>query len=75
MLVRFTKETGCNLVGEYAEVVSCRYVSTESVSGWVYLLTNEHLTEAIEIGEVWLELVATPIQADANQRLAEIECN
>ncbi len=74
MLVKFTKETGCNLVGLAAEVVSSRYVTSESWSGWVYKLTNEHLTEPIEIGEVWLELTATPTQTDANQRLAEIEC-
>lgn len=75
MRVQFTKETGCNLVGDDAEVVSTRYVSTESWSGWVYNLTNEHLTEAIEIGEKELELVATLTQTNANQKLAEIECN
>ena len=75
MRVKFTKETGCNLVGDTAEVVSCRYVSSESWSGWVYKLTNDHLTEPIEIGEIWLELTATPTQTDTNQRLAEIECS
>lgn len=74
MLVKFTKETGCNLVGDTAEVVSSRYVSSESWSGWVYKLKNEHLTEPIEIGEVWLELVATPSQRNANKKMAEIEC-
>ena len=75
MWVKFTKETGCNLVGLAAEVVSSRYVSSESWSGWIYKLTNDHLIEPIEIGSVWLELTATPTQTDANQRLAEIECS
>ncbi len=75
MRVKFTKETGCNLVGLAAEVVSYRYISSGSWSGWVYKLTNDHLTEPIEIGEIWLELTATPTQTDANQRLAEIECS
>lgn len=75
MRVKFTKETGCNLVGDRAEVVSSRYISSESWSGWVYKLTNDRLTEPIEIGEIWLELTATPTQRNANQRLAEIECS
>ena len=28
MRVKFTKETGCNLVGDTAKVVSCRYVTS-----------------------------------------------
>ena len=69
MWVKFTKETGCNFVGLAAEVVSSRYVSSESWSGWIYKLTNDHLIEPIEIGSVWLELTATPTQTDANQSL------
>ena len=75
MWVKFTQQTGCNLVGLAAEVVSSRYVSSESWSGWIYKLTNDHLIEPIEIGSVWLELTATPTQTDASQRLAEIECS
>ena len=75
MRVQFTKQTGCNLLGDYAEVVSRRYVSTESWSGWVYKLTNEHLTEPREIGEFWPQLATTPTQKNANKTLAEIECN
>ena len=75
MRVKFTKETGCHLAGEYAKVQSSRYVSSESWSGWVYLLTNDHLTEPIEIGEVWLELSAIATQIDVNKNLAEIECS
>lgn len=55
MLVKFSKETGCNLLGDYAKVTNSRYVSSDDWSGWVYQLTNEHLSEPIEIGEYWLE--------------------
>ena len=51
MLVRFTKESGCNLLGGFAKVVDSRYVSSEDWSGFVYKLTNHRLSEAIEIGE------------------------
>jgi len=59
-LVKFSKETGCNLMGDLAQVVSSRYVSSDDWSGWVYQLTNEHLTQSLEIGERWLEL-ASPV--------------
>lgn len=59
-LVKFTKETGCNLLGGYAQVVDSRYISTENWSGFVYQLTNEHLSESIEIGELWLEAYNAP---------------
>jgi hypothetical protein len=75
MLVKFTKETGCNLVGDTAEVVSSRYVSSESWSGWIYKLTNEHLTEVIEIGEVWLQLAYPTTQSPTHQSLTEINCS
>lgn len=63
MLVKFTRETGCNLLGESAKVIDSRYVSRESWSGWVYQLTNDHLSEAIEIGEPWLELISSTTPA------------
>lgn len=72
MRVKFTKETGCNLVGDYAEVQSSKYVSSESWSGWVYKLTNDRLTEAMEIGEEELELISPTTQAPTNQSLTEI---
>ena len=59
VLVKFTQETGCNLLGNYAQVVDSRYISNEDWSGFVYQLTNEHLTEPIEIGELWLEAYST----------------
>lgn len=55
MRVTFKEETGFNLLGDYAEVVSSRYVSSEDWSGWVYQLTNEYLDQPIEIGETWLD--------------------
>lgn len=55
MRVKFSQETGCNLPGDFVEVVGIKYVSAEDWSGWVYKLTNEHLTEPLEIGEIWLE--------------------
>lgn len=74
MLVKFTKESGCNLLGDYAQVVSSRYVSGEDWSGFVYKLTNDRLSEAIEIGELWLQPIASTTKADEeNQRLADIE--
>lgn len=73
MRVKFTEETGCNLVGDYGEVVIRRYISSEDWSGWVYQLTNKHLTEPIEIGETWLEPLSSTIGTNANQRLAEID--
>lgn len=59
MRVKFTKQTGCNLVGDYGEVMSSRYISSEDWSGFVYQLSNEHLSEPIEIGETWLELISS----------------
>lgn len=73
MLVRFTKESGCNLLGGFAKVVDSRYVSSEDWSGFVYKLTNDRLSEAIEIGEPWLQPIASTTKADANQGLAEKE--
>lgn len=73
MLVKFSRESGCNLLGDCAEVVDSRYVSSSDWSGWVYQLTNEHLAKPIEIGESWLEPIASTTKADANQNLAEIE--
>ena len=34
MLVKFSRESGCNLLGDCAEVVDSRYVSSEDWSGW-----------------------------------------
>ncbi len=74
MLVKFTKESGCNLLGDCAEVVDSRYVSSEDWSGFVYKLTNDHLSEAIEIGEPWLQPIASTTKTlEENQRLADIE--
>lgn len=53
--VKFTQETGCSLPGNFALVMDSRYVSGEDWSGWVYKLASEHLTEPLEIGEIWLE--------------------
>lgn len=60
MLVNFTKATGCSLPGGYAQVVDSRYVIRENWSGFTYQLTNKHLSEPIEIGELWLEAYSTP---------------
>lgn len=53
-LVKFSEESGCSVPGDYAEVVSSRYVSSEDWSGFVYKLSNERLNQPIEIGETWL---------------------
>ncbi len=73
MLVKFTIESGCNLLGDFAEVVSSRYASGDDWSGWVYQLTSEQLTEPIEIGEPWLELISPTTKAVATQRLAQTD--
>lgn len=63
MQVKFTFESGCNLPGDFGEVVESKYVSSKGWSGWVYKLTNKNLTEPIEIGEIWLELAPTNTEA------------
>lgn len=73
MLVRFSKNSGCNMLGGYAQVISRRYVRGEDWSGWVYQLTNDHLSEVIEIGESLLEPISSTTKTEGNQRLAEIE--
>lgn len=73
MHVRFRKNSRCNLEGENASVLSSRFVSGDDWSGWVYQLTNEHVTEPIEIGEYWLEAIACTTGAEGNQSLADIE--
>ena len=74
MLVKFSRESGCNLLGDCAEVVDSRYVSSEDWSGFVYKLTNARLSEAIEIGEPWLQPIASTTKAlEENQRLADID--
>ncbi len=73
MLVKFTIESGCNLLGGFAQVVSSRYVSSEDWSGFVYKLTNARLSEPIEIGEPWLERILSNTEADTSQGLAEKE--
>lgn len=65
MLVKFSKKTGFRMLGDYAQVVDSRYVSTENWSGFTYQLTNEYLTEPIEIGEIWLELISSTTQASS----------
>lgn len=44
-LVKFSEESGCSVPGDYAEVVSSRYVSSEDWSGFVYKLSNEQLNQ------------------------------
>lgn len=62
MRVRLNAESGFqNLIKDFAEVVSSKYVSDESWSGWTYKLTNEDLTKPVEIGEIWLELAPTTV--------------
>jgi len=63
MRVKFNKQSGYNLLLEFAEVVTSRYVRNHSWSGWVYKLDNKNLTEPIEIGEIWLELAANTAEA------------
>ncbi len=60
--VRLNAESGfSNLIKDFALVVSSKYVSDESWSGWTYKLTNEDLTKPVEIGEIWLELAPTTV--------------
>lgn len=55
--VRLNAESGFqNLIKDFAEVVSSKYVRNESWAGWSYKLTNKDLTRPVEIGEIWLEL-------------------
>lgn len=55
MQVKFSQKSGCCIPGDLALVIGSRYISGEDWSGWVYKLSNEQLTEPLEIGEIWLE--------------------
>lgn len=66
MHVKFNSESGCNLLGDFGEVIESRYVSNDIWAGWVYKLNNKNLTEPLEIGEAWLELA--PITAEAKYK-------
>lgn len=64
MRVRLSAESGfSNLLKDFAEVVSSKYVRHDCWCGWTYLLTNKDLTKPIEIGEIWLELAPTTTEA------------
>lgn len=65
MRVRLNAESGFqNLIKDCAEVISSKYVSNESWSGWTYKLTNKDFTRPVEIGEIWLELAPTTEPTD-----------
>ncbi len=55
-VVRCNKESGCQLVGEIAIIISRKYIKTEYWSGWAYKLSNAQMFEPIEICEQELEL-------------------
>lgn len=64
MRVKLNAESGFqNLIKDFAEVISSKYVRNESWCGWTYKLTTKNLAKPIEIGEIWLELAPTKTEA------------
>lgn len=65
MRVRLSAESGGfqDLIKDFALVVSSKYVSNKSWSGWIYKLITKNLAKPIEIGEIWLELAPTTTEA------------